>query len=73
MDILAILMGWPALTVGFVLAIIGISSKKPSFLVASSLLSIPISIYLAATPRFEWIGLVLPLLYLGAAYCVRRT
>jgi len=53
-----------------VLAIYSLNSKKPLFLVIASVLILPLSLYLAATPRFEIWGLIFPLFYAGAAWCL---
>jgi len=55
-----------------IFSFIALRLKKPLFLVISCLLIIPFSLYLAATPRFEWWGLLLPLFYLGAALSLRN-
>jgi hypothetical protein len=55
-----------------IFSFIAVGSKKPIFLVTSCLLIIPLSLYLAATPRFEWWGLIIPFFYLGAAFSLKR-
>lgn len=66
------LLFWPFMILSIGLAIIAIVVKKPLFLVIASVLILPLSLYLAATPLFEWCGLVFPLLYLGAAYSLAK-
>ncbi|SOC13354.1 hypothetical protein SAMN05880501_107164 [Ureibacillus xyleni] len=63
---------WPFMIASIVLSVMAIASKKASLLVITFILFIPISLYLAATPRFEWWGMVFPLFYLGAAYFLRK-
>ncbi|WP_066295607.1 hypothetical protein [Bacillus sp. FJAT-29937] len=63
---------WPFMIASIVLSIIGLRLKKPILLVISCLLITPLSLYLAATPRFEWWGLIFPFFYLGAALSLKR-
>jgi len=73
-QLLAVLIfGWPAILLALSLSVAGILQKKPSFLVAGSVIAIPFFLYLAATPRFRWIALVFPLLLFGASIAVRRS
>ncbi|WP_251399290.1 hypothetical protein [Ureibacillus chungkukjangi] len=55
-----------------IFSFISIGLKKPIFLVISGVLIIPLSLYLAASPRFEWWGLIFPFFYLGAALSLRK-
>ncbi|MCM3387799.1 hypothetical protein [Ureibacillus chungkukjangi] len=66
------LLFWPFMIASIVLSFISLVMKKPMFLVISSLLIIPLSLYLAASPRFEWWGLIFPFFYLGAALSLRK-
>jgi hypothetical protein len=68
-----ILLGWPAILSAIALSIAGIVRKKPNWLIAPAILLIPISLYLAGTPRFRWIALVVPILLIGASIAVRRS
>ncbi len=61
------LLFWPFMIASLVLSIFAISLKKPKLLFISAILIVPLSLYLAATPRFEIWGLIFPLLYIGAA------
>ncbi|KPB06377.1 hypothetical protein AAV98_00840 [Bacillus sp. CHD6a] len=63
---------WPLMIVSILLAFIALRTNKSKFLVISSILILPLSLYLAATPRFEWWGLIFPLFYLGAAFTLRK-
>ena len=61
------LLFWPFTIISLFVAILAIIFKKPILLMISSILILPLLIYLSATPRFDiWI-LLFPLLYLGAA------
>ncbi|WP_453993805.1 hypothetical protein [Bacillus nitroreducens] len=63
---------WPFMLTSLLLAILAIRTKKSIFLVISSVLIIPLSLYLAATPRFEIWGLIFPLFYLSAALSIAK-
>lgn len=67
------LLFWPFMIASLILAILAICIKKPVLLVISSVLIIPLSLYLAATPRFEFWGLVFPLFYVGAAVSLAKS
>lgn len=67
-----VLLFWPFMLTSILLAFIALGKKRPLFLVISSLLIIPFSLYLAATPLFRWWGLILPLFYLGAALSLKK-
>lgn len=61
------LLFWPCTIASLFLSIISIRKRTPKLLVVSSILILPMSLYLAATPLFQIWGLIFPLLYLGAA------
>lgn len=67
-----ILLFWPFMIASIIFSIIALSKKKPLLLLISCLLIVPLSLYLAATPRFKWWGLIFPLFYLGAAISLRK-
>jgi hypothetical protein len=66
------LLFWPFMIASIIFSFIALGTKKSMFLVISIILIIPLSLYLAATPRFEWWGLIFPFLYLGAAFSLRK-
>lgn len=66
------LLFWPFMIASIVFSFIALGSKKAKFLGISCILIIPFSLYLVATPRFEWWGLIFPFLYLGAALALRK-
>ena len=68
-----LLFGWPAILSSLALSVTGIVRDKPKWLVAAAVLLIPISLYLAATPRFRWIALGFPILIIGASIAIRRS
>lgn len=68
-----ILLGWPAILVSIALSVTGIIRSKPLGLVVAAIIVIPISLYLAGTPRFGWIALLSPVLLLGVSIAIRRS
>ncbi|NEU29432.1 hypothetical protein GN156_01340 [bacterium LRH843] len=65
------LLFWSCMIASIIFSFIAICSNKAKYLVLSCILIIPLSLYLAATPRFEWWGLIFLFFYLGAALSVR--
>lgn len=68
-----ILFGWPAILVATALPFIGIARNKPAWLVAGAVIIFPISLYLAAMPRFRWFALVFPVLLYASSVAVRHS
>ena len=66
----AILFGWPAILVALGLSVRGIVRGKPWWVLVAAIPVLPISLYLAGTPRFGWFGLSIPLLLAGASIAV---
>ena len=66
------LLFWPCMITSLILSIIALSTRKAKLLVISSILILPMSIYLAATPFFLVWGLIFPLFYLGAAKFITK-
>ncbi|MGG1676052.1 hypothetical protein ACIFOT_09935 [Neobacillus sp. NRS-1170] len=63
---------WPFTIISLILAIFAIMLNKRKILYISSILILPMSLYLAATPRFEVWGLIFPLLYVGAGISLKK-
>ena len=63
---------WPCMITSLIVSIIALITRKAKLLVISSILILPISLYLAATPLFLVWGLIFPLLYLGAAKFIAK-
>ena len=61
------LLFWPCMIASLFLSILAIVFKKAKLLVFSSIFILPLSLYLAATPRFEGWGLLFPIFNMGAA------
>ena len=68
----ALVFGWPAVIATFALCVAGIVRKRSGFLLAAAIIVLPFSAYLAATPRFRWIGLLIPLSIAIAALAIKR-
>lgn len=70
--LLIILVGWPAILVTVILAIVGLLRNNYRFLVAAAILSVPFSWYLSGFPLVRSPVFLLPLLLLGSAYAKYR-
>lgn len=66
------LLFWPCIIASLILSIIALITRKSKLFVISSILILPMSLYLAATPRFLFWGLIFPILYLGAAIFITK-
>lgn len=66
------LLFWSIMIASILLSFVALGSKKSKYLLISSILIIPLSLYLAATPRFKWWGLIFPFFYIGAAFSLRK-
>ena len=67
-----VLLGWPALLVALALSGFGTFHKRPWYLYTAAILILPVSLYLAATPRFAFIALLAPLWLLLAGLAIKR-
>lgn len=67
-----VLFGWPFILLAVLALVAGILWKKAAWVVMGAVLSLPFSLYLAASPRFRLVALFLPLLHVAAAFAVRR-
>lgn len=63
---------WPFTIISLMIAIFAIVLKKTKLLIISSILILPMSLYLAVTPRFAVWGLIFPLFYVGAEISLRK-
>jgi hypothetical protein len=70
--VVALLIGWPFVGLSLIAAGIGLARRRPRFLAAAGLLMLPITLYLAATPRFRWYPLLLPVLLVTSAATVGK-
>ena len=72
MSVLAqIFIGWPGIIASLILLAVGIMKKRFLWALVGAVLSIPFSLYLAATPKFSYM-ILLPLFTFGSVYMVRR-
>lgn len=61
---------WPFMIASLILSILGL--RKSKLFIISSILVLPLSLYLAAIPRFEVWGLIFPFFYVGAAVSLTK-
>jgi len=66
MDIIAILMGWPSIGAALLFSIAGVRSRRPVLIWIAVVLSLPMALYVSATPRFPLVGFI-PLVALVVA------
>ena len=66
----AIVFGWPAIAVAVGLAVTGVVRSKPRWLLVTAVLLLPMSLYLAGSPRFGWLGLGIPIFLSGAGIAI---
>ena len=67
----AIVFGGPSILVALGLSMIGIARRKPILVALAVLIAIPFAIYLVGNPGLRWIGMMIPLLLIGASLSVR--
>jgi hypothetical protein len=67
-----ILLGWPAILTSIGLSVMGIVRRSPAWLVVAACLATPFALYLAASPRFGWFELIIPVLLIGASFAIYR-
>lgn len=65
-------LGWPAVVVTAILAVIGLLRNNYRFLVASAILALPFSLLLSGFPIIRSPVFLLPLLLFGSGYFVYR-
>lgn len=66
------LIGWPGIIASLLFSFLGLMLKKSSLIFIGALFALPISLYLSATPRFQFVMAVLPLFQVAAAYIVKK-
>jgi hypothetical protein len=66
------LLFWPALGLAAVVSTLGITHRAPGLLVTGAVLSLPASLYLAASPGFGLTALLLPLCHVAGAFAMRK-
>lgn len=70
--LLILLVGWPAILVTVILAIIGLVRNDYRYLVAAAILAFPFSWYISGFPLIRSFNFLLPLLPFGAGFAIRR-
>jgi hypothetical protein len=70
--LLIILVGWPAITVTLILAVIGLLRNNYLFLLGAAILAFPFSWYLSGFPSISSPAFLLPLLLFGSSYLMFR-
>ena len=71
--LLILLVGWPAILVTIILAIIGLVKNDYRYLVAAAILAFPFSWYLSGFPLVRSPVFLLPLLLFSSGYAMFRT
>ncbi len=66
------LLGWPAVLAALALSGFSMFHKRPWNLYTAAILILPISLYLAGTPRFAFVALLAPLALLLAGLAIKR-
>jgi len=70
--ILIALVGWPAIVVTIILAIIGLLRRDYRFLVAAAILAFPFSWYLSGFPLIRSPAFLLPVLLFSSGFAMNR-
>jgi len=70
--LLILLVGWPAIAITVILAIIGLLRNDYRYLVAAAILAFPFSWYLSGFPAVRSPVFLLPLLLFGSGYLMFR-
>lgn len=70
--LLALLVGWPAILVTLILAIIGLIRSNYGFLLGAAILAFPFSWYLSGFPKISSPAFLLPLFLFGSSYLMFR-
>jgi hypothetical protein len=73
MPSIGMLIGWPAIALAVALVVVGLVRRRRAPLVVAALLILPICAYLAATPRFPFYPLLMPLLLGTSAWALPRS
>jgi len=70
--ILIALVGWPAIIITVILAVIGLVRRDYRLLVGAAILAFPFSWYLSGFPIIRSFTFLLPLLPFGAGFAMHR-
>lgn len=69
---MGILLFWPAIALSLVTSAVGIRRRAPRLLLLGAAFSLPAALYLAASPRFGAIALLLPMCHVGGAVALAK-
>ena len=70
--LLSLFVGWPAIVVTVILALIGLLRNNYRFLLAAAILAFPFSWFLCGFPIIRSPAFLLPLLLFGSGYLMFR-
>ncbi len=70
--LLSLLVGWPAILVTVILALIGLIRNQYRFLLAAAILAFPFSWFLSGFPVIQSPAFLLPVLLFGSSYFMFR-
>ncbi len=68
----ALVFGWPPLVLTLLLAVYGVARRRWVWLAVACVSALPISLYLMASPIYDWTGLALPVSVIGCGFAVHR-
>jgi hypothetical protein len=68
-----LLIFWGCIAMSIVLSAWGVGRRSTRLLFLAALFAVPLTFYLVATPRFRWVGLLLPVPQLMAGIVVKRS
>ncbi len=64
---------WGCIATSIVLSAWGVGRRLPRLLFLAAIFAVPLTLYLVATPRFRWVGLLLPVPQVLAGSVVKRS
>ena len=70
--LLSLLVGWPAILVTVILALIGLIKRDYRFLLAAAILALPYAWFLSGFPVIRSPAFLLPTLLFGSSYTLFR-
>ncbi|MDD3654134.1 MAG: hypothetical protein PHO01_08130 [Desulfotomaculaceae bacterium] len=70
---ISLFFGWPAILGSLLISTLGISKRRPHWLIAGAILSLGFAVYLIGLPPiiFKIAGFLLPALHIAAMFFVR--
>jgi hypothetical protein len=70
--LLNLLVGWPAIVVTLILAIVGLLRNNYRFLLGAAILAFPFSWFISGFPSIRSLWFLLPLFLFGSSYLMSR-